>query len=66
MANNDNKVERFDVPTKGTMIEGFRAFRKYLEASVGPLSKEWYEDSPEQRPKLYKDQPHLLPSPRET
>ena len=51
---------RFYVRTKPTLIEGFRAFRKCLEQKIGPLSKEWYEDGPDQRPCLYKDQPHLL------
>ena len=51
---------RFYVPTKPTLIEGFRAFRQRLEQTIGPLSKEWYEDGPDQRPYLYKDQPHLL------
>ncbi len=59
---NSNNVERFDVPSKTTALETYRAFRKYLEASVGhPLSKGWYEDGPDQKPYLYEDQP-----PRET
>lgn len=53
--------ERFFVPTKPTLIEGFQAFRSCLEQMVGPLAKEWYEDGPDQKPHLYKDQPHLLP-----
>ncbi|MBM4058182.1 MAG: hypothetical protein FJ275_08100 [Planctomycetes bacterium] len=51
---------RFYVPTKPTLIEGFRAFRTSLEGIAGPLSKAWYEDGPDQKPHLYKDQPHLL------
>lgn len=26
-----DQVQRFDIPTKPTLIEGFRAFRSYLE-----------------------------------
>lgn len=48
------------VPTKPTLIEGFRAFRQRLEQTRGPLSKEWYDDGPDRRPYLYKDQPHIL------
>lgn len=57
-------VERFFIPTKPTLIEGFRAFRHYLErvaASQGrKLSPGWYADGLEDRPGLYKDQPHLF------
>lgn len=59
-----SSIERFDIPTKPTLIEGFRAFRSYLEKvaeSQGKtLDKAWYEDGPERRPGLYKDQPELL------
>lgn len=62
---NDKDVQRFFVPTKPTLIEGFRAFRAYLEKvaeSRGEkLAPAWYSDGPEDRPGLYKDQPHLLP-----
>lgn len=55
---------RFYVRTKPTLIETYRAFRSALEkwaASQGKtLDKAWYEDSPEQKPDLYKDQPELL------
>jgi hypothetical protein len=56
------KIQRFDIPSKPTLIEMFRAFRTYLEKSTGgELSPGWYMDSPEARPGLYRDQPHLLP-----
>ena len=51
---------RFYVRTKPTLIEVFRTFRTCLEQKMGPLSKGWYEDGPDQKPCLYKDQPHLL------
>ena len=55
------KIQRFDIPSKPTRIEMYRAFRTYLEKTLGePLSKAWYADSPEERPELYADQPHLL------
>jgi hypothetical protein len=41
-------------------LEVFRAFRTCLEQKMGPLSKGWYEDGPDQKPCLYEDQPHLL------
>lgn len=57
-------VQRFDIPTKPSLIEGFRAFRSYLEKvaeSQGKtLAPEWYDDGPEQRPGLYQDQPEVL------
>lgn len=57
-------IQRFDIPTKPTIIEGFRAFRSYLEKvaeSQGKtLGRRWYEDSPAHAPCLYKDQPELL------
>lgn len=59
-----SEVQRFFIPTKPTLIESFRAFREYLEkalASKGEkLDPEWYRDSPDEAPELYKDQPHLL------
>ena len=51
---------RFYVRTKPTLIEVFRTFRTCLEQRMGPLSKGWYEDGPDQKPCLYEDQPHLL------
>ncbi len=57
-------VQPFDIPTQPTLIECFRAFRSYLEKvaeSQGKtLAPEWYEDGPEQRPRLYQDQPEVL------
>ena len=56
--------ERFYIPTGPKLIDGFRAFRSYLEKvaeSQGrKLGAKWYADSPEQAPHLYKDQPELL------
>jgi hypothetical protein len=55
---------RFYVSTKPTIIEGFRAFRSYLEKVVESqgqkLDPAWYDDGPEKVPHLYKDQPELL------
>lgn len=59
------KIDRFFVPTKPTLIEGFRAFRNYLEkvfeAKGEKLDPAWYDDGPEKVPHLYVDQPELLP-----
>ena len=59
------KIERFDVRTGPTIIEGFRAFRAYLERTLAAEGKSldpaWYDDGPDKVPHLYKDQPHLLP-----
>ena len=56
--------ERFYIPTGPKLIDGFRAFRSYLEKvaeSQGKtLGSRWYEDSPDEAPELYKDQPELL------
>ncbi len=56
--------ERFYVPTGPKLIDGFRAFRSYLEkvaaARGKTLAPAWYQDSPEEAPQLYKDQPDLL------
>jgi hypothetical protein len=58
-----DKPERFYVLTKATLIEGFRAFRSYLEKVVEKkgekLDPAWYADGPEDAPHLYKDQPEL-------
>lgn len=54
-------IQRFDIPSKPTLIEMFRAFRGYLEKTTGGgLDKAWYADSPEEKPSLYKDQPEVL------
>jgi len=57
-------VEAFFIPAKPTLIEGFRAFRSYLErvfeAKGQKLDSAWYDDGPDRRPYLYEDQPHLL------
>jgi hypothetical protein len=59
------KIVRFDIPSKPTRIEMYRAFRGFLEKSFAAkgekLDPAWYADSPEERPELYKDQPHLPP-----
>ena len=60
-----SEIQRFDIPSKPTRIEMFRAFRTYLEKACAAkgetLSPAWYADSPDERPELYADQPHLLP-----
>jgi len=60
-----SEVQRFDMPSKPTRLEMFRAFRTYLErafaANGEKLDPAWYADSPEETPELYRDQPHLLP-----
>ena len=56
--------QRFDIPSKPTLIEMFRAFRGFLEKSFEvkgrKLDPAWYADSPDERPGLSKDQPHPL------
>lgn len=60
-----SRIERFDVPTKAYLIDLFRAMRDVFERQVAAqgeqLDPAWYEDGPDKRPNLYKDQPHLLP-----
>ena len=55
-----DKPERIDIPTGGTLIGAFRAFRAMVEAKAKAEGREldpaWYEDDPEDRPGLY---PHL-------
>jgi hypothetical protein len=59
------KIQRFDIPSKPTLIEMFRAFRTYLEKTTGEkLDPQWYADGPAEAPGLYRDQPHLLPERR--
>ena len=54
-------IQRFDIPSKPTRIEMFRAFRGYLEKTTGKkLATAWYADSPEEKPGLYEDQPEVL------
>jgi len=57
--------ERFFVRPKLTIIDTFRAFREVIAKQFAREGKSlhpaWFEDSPEQRPELYADQPHLLP-----
>lgn len=61
----DGDFQRFDIPAKPTMIEGYRAFRSYLErvaeAEGKKLDPVWYADGPGDLPAMYADQPHLLP-----
>jgi hypothetical protein len=51
------KLVRVDIPTEGTLLGAFRAFRAFAEklaASKGQtLDPRWYEDGPEDRPELY-------------
>jgi len=59
-----SEPERFSIPSKPTIIEGFRALRASFEKVVasrgGRLDPACYDDGPERRPHLYKDQPGLL------
>jgi len=56
-----SEVQRFDSPSKPTLLEMFRAFRGYLEKTTsGGLDPAWYEDGPEDKPELYKHQPEVL------
>jgi len=52
----DQKPVRVDIPTEGTLLGAFRAFRAFAEklaASHGQkLDPRWYEDGPEDRPEL--------------
>ena len=58
------KPDRFYVPTRPTIIEGFRALRaaleKVVEARGEKLDPAWYDDGPEQSPEFCTDQPELL------
>jgi hypothetical protein len=54
-------IQRFDIPSKPTRIEMFRAFRTYLEKTTGKkLSPGWFADGPDAKPSLYEDQPEVL------
>ena len=54
-------VQRFYVPTGGhKLIDIYRAMRDSFEQTIGNLDPSWYEESPEQMPDLYADQPELL------
>ena len=56
-----SEIQRFDIPSKPTRIEMFRAFRTYLERTTGKkLSPGWYAVSPAEKPGLYGDQPEVL------
>jgi len=54
-----DKPERIDIPTGGTLIGAFRAFRDMIEAKAKAEGREldpaWYRDGPEDRPGLYPD-----------
>lgn len=53
-------VQRFDIPSRPTRLEIFRAFREYLEKTTGKkLSPGWYADGPLEKPALHEDVPHL-------
>lgn len=58
-------TDRFYVSTHGMkIIDGYRLFRSVIERMAAAKGKTleagWYEDGPDQKPYLYKDQPHLL------
>ena len=58
------QIQRFDSPSRPTIIEGFRAMRDALEASVqargNQLDPAWYDDGPETCPWLWNDQPEVV------
>lgn len=55
------KIQRFDIRSKPTRIEMYRAFRVFLEKSFTAkgetFTPAWCADSPEEAPELYKDNP---------
>ena len=57
-------IQRFDIPSKPTIIEGFRAMRAAFEKAAAAEGKSldpaWYDDGPEFLPHLWKDQPEKL------
>jgi len=59
-----SEPERFYIPSKPTIIEGFRAmrdaFEKMAEARGNKLDPAWYDDGPEKCPWLWKDQTETL------
>lgn len=65
MSEEQRPPERFFVRPRVTIIDTFRAFREVIAKQFAREGKSlhpaWFEDSPEQRPELYADQPHLLP-----
>lgn len=54
-----DKPERLDIPTGGSLIKAFRAFREMAEAHAKANGREldpaWYVDDPVSRPGLYRD-----------
>jgi len=54
---NNQQPVRVDIPTEGTLLGAFRAFRAFAEklaASKGhTLDPAWYLDGPDDRPGLY-------------
>ncbi|MFM7207582.1 MAG: hypothetical protein ACKO4T_13040 [Planctomycetaceae bacterium] len=60
----DQEPVRFDIQSRATILDIYRAFRQYAEkvaaANGRTLAPAWYADGPKDRPELYKDQPHLL------
>ena len=59
-----SEPERFYIPSKLTIIEGFRvmrdAFEKMVKVKGRQLDPAWYDDGPESRPNLYRDRPETL------
>lgn len=53
--------ERFYIPSRPTIIEGFRAMRAYFEKLAESrgrkLDPSWHDDGPETLSYLHKDQP---------
>ena len=53
--------ERFFVPTGGSALAAYRAFRAWAEGQAAArgrrLDPSWYRDGPEDLPELYDDRP---------
>lgn len=54
-------TERFFLPTRGSALSAYRAFRawaeEHCEARGEKLDPSWYRDGPEDIPELYEDTP---------
>ena len=62
----NEEINHFYTPVhRRKLIDIYRSMRNHFEKAAAAkgesLDPSWYEDSPEQMPQLYKDQPHLLP-----
>jgi hypothetical protein len=60
-------VERVDIPCGGSALAAFRGWAEQVAASQGKtLAPAWYEDSPEDRPGLYRKSPAVQQAEGET